>query len=105
SFRLKARLGIEPGRTVALLGPNGAGKSTVVRALAGLEPLDAGHVALDGRVLEDVMEGSRIPAERRPAGAGCPDLPVLRHPTAPSGGSWRGAGGFGSWPPTTRSRR
>ncbi len=41
-------LRLESGRTTALLGPNGAGKSTLVLALAGLLPLGAGSVRLDG---------------------------------------------------------
>ncbi|MEL6375433.1 MAG: ABC transporter ATP-binding protein [Pseudomonadota bacterium] len=41
----------EPGGMVALLGPNGAGKSTLLRALAGLHPLHAGTVSLDGATL------------------------------------------------------
>ncbi|MBS9478185.1 ABC transporter ATP-binding protein [Ancylobacter radicis] len=35
-------------RFTALLGPNGSGKSTLLRALAGLTPLRAGEVTLDG---------------------------------------------------------
>jgi branched-chain amino acid transport system ATP-binding protein len=41
-------LRLESGRVVALLGPNGAGKSTLVAALAGLLPVTAGRVTLDG---------------------------------------------------------
>jgi len=44
-------LRLEAGRAVALLGPNGAGKSSLVLALAGLRPIDAGTVSLDGRKL------------------------------------------------------
>lgn len=40
--------------TVALLGPSGSGKSTLLRAIAGLEPLTGGTIALDGRDLADV---------------------------------------------------
>lgn len=40
----------EPGWT-AIVGPNGAGKSTLLRALAGLVPLAAGQVTVDGRRL------------------------------------------------------
>lgn len=39
------------GRITALVGPNGAGKSTLVRALAGLLPVEAGSVTLEGREL------------------------------------------------------
>ena len=47
-FRLEIDLDVERGETVALLGPNGAGKSTVLGAIAGLIPLTAGRVVLDG---------------------------------------------------------
>jgi branched-chain amino acid transport system ATP-binding protein len=42
---------LETGKTVALLGPNGAGKSSLVLALAGVLPITAGEVTLDGRRL------------------------------------------------------
>ncbi|KXK62123.1 ABC transporter ATP-binding protein [Micromonospora rosaria] len=47
-FRLDVRLRVAAGEVVALLGPNGAGKTTALRALAGLQPLTAGYLALDG---------------------------------------------------------
>ena len=53
-FTLDLRLTAEPGEVVALLGPNGAGKTTALRALAGLIPLDDGHITVDGRRLEKV---------------------------------------------------
>lgn len=37
-------LTVHEGETVAIIGHNGAGKSTLVRAIAGLQPLDAGTV-------------------------------------------------------------
>src|SRR5262245_46284457 len=36
------------GELVTLIGPNGAGKSTTLKALAGLIPVDAGRITLDG---------------------------------------------------------
>ena len=51
-FALDVELGFAPGVTV-LAGPSGAGKSTLLRIVAGLVRPDAGHVALDGRVLQN----------------------------------------------------
>jgi heme exporter protein A len=37
-----------PGQALIVTGPNGSGKSTLLRALAGLLPLDAGALRLEG---------------------------------------------------------
>ena len=46
-------LTVEPGEFLVLLGPSGSGKSTLVRALAGIERLDAGRVRLSGQLVAD----------------------------------------------------
>lgn len=52
---------IGSGEFVALLGPNGAGKTTLLRAIAGLHPIDAGSIALDGKPSQslDSLERAR----------------------------------------------
>jgi polar amino acid transport system ATP-binding protein len=40
------------GELVALMGPSGSGKTTVLRAAAGLEPFEAGHIVVDGVSLD-----------------------------------------------------
>ncbi len=44
-------LAVGDGEMVVLLGPSGCGKTTLLRAAAGLQPLDAGRIELDGRDL------------------------------------------------------
>lgn len=42
---------VEPGKVTAVIGANGAGKSELVLALAGMLPITAGAVLLDGKPL------------------------------------------------------
>jgi iron complex transport system ATP-binding protein len=44
-------LRIHDGELLALVGPNGIGKSTLLRAIAGVRPLEAGSITLDGRAI------------------------------------------------------
>ncbi|PSL01774.1 molybdate transport system ATP-binding protein [Haloactinopolyspora alba] len=67
-LRLQVDLEVGAGEVVALLGPNGAGKSTLLDVLAGLLPPDAGRIALDGTVLDDVAHGRRTAARHRGVG-------------------------------------
>ena len=76
AFRLDIALRAAPGEVVALLGPNGAGKTTALRALAGLAPLTAGHLRLDGADLRPT------PPESRPVGVVFQDYLLFPHLTA-----------------------
>ena len=80
-FTLDVSLSIPEGRTVALLGPNGAGKSTLVEAVAGLLPLDEGHITLNGRTLDDPSAGLLMPAEDRSIGVVFQDYVLFPHLT------------------------
>jgi molybdate transport system ATP-binding protein len=81
-LRLRAEVSVASGELVVLLGPNGAGKTTLLRALAGLVPLRAGRVVLDGTVLEDAAAGVRVPTERRPVGFVFQDYLLFPHLSA-----------------------
>ncbi|MFD5402218.1 ABC transporter ATP-binding protein [Streptomyces griseorubiginosus] len=76
SFHLDVTLAAAPGDVVALLGPNGAGKTTALRALAGLVPLSAGHLRLDGAELDGT------PPESRPVGVVFQDYLLFPHLSA-----------------------
>jgi len=65
TFRLDATLDAPAGGVVAVLGPNGSGKSTLLAALAGLLPLGAGRIELDGAVLDDGGDTFVAPRRRR----------------------------------------
>jgi molybdate transport system ATP-binding protein len=65
---LDAAIEVRDREVVALLGPNGAGKTTLLRALAGLQPIDAGRIAVDGEVLDDPEAGIFVATNDRPVG-------------------------------------
>ena len=52
-------LAIPAGSLTALLGPSGSGKSTLLRSIAGLEGLDSGRIAIDGRDVTGVPPQNR----------------------------------------------
>ncbi|MEU6077932.1 ABC transporter ATP-binding protein [Micromonospora sp. NPDC047074] len=78
-FRLDVPLRVAAGEVVALLGPNGAGKTTALRALAGLLPLTAGHLTLDGVDLDRPGRRAWTPTERRPIGVVFQDYLLFPH--------------------------
>src|SRR5690606_3112699 len=78
-LRVDVALQIAPGETVALLGPNGAGKSTTLRALAGLQPAEAGHIVLGGAVLDDPAADVLVATHERPIGVVFQDLLLFPH--------------------------
>jgi sulfate transport system ATP-binding protein len=63
------------GSLTALLGPSGSGKSTLLRAIAGLETLDGGRIAIDG---EDV---SKKPTQKREVGFVFQHYAAFKHMT------------------------
>jgi thiamine transport system ATP-binding protein len=66
-------LAVAPGEVVAVLGPSGSGKSTLLRAIAGLQPLDGGTIALDGR------DQRGVPPHRRDVGLMFQDHALFPH--------------------------
>lgn len=68
-------LTVAADEVVAVLGPSGGGKSTLLRAVAGLEPLVAGRVHLEGRDVTD------LPPDRRQVGLAFQDAALFPHRT------------------------
>jgi multiple sugar transport system ATP-binding protein len=52
-------LAIEDREFMVLVGPSGCGKSTTLRMIAGLEEISDGTVAIDGRVVNEVLPTDR----------------------------------------------
>src|SRR5258708_23310030 len=50
---------VAEGEFMVLLGPSGCGKSSVLRMIAGLEPITAGTVSVDGTVMNQVPARDR----------------------------------------------
>lgn len=64
-FRLDAGLALARGTTLVLAGGSGAGKTSVLRLLAGLDPLTAGHIRVNDEVWADTARQiHRSPSER-----------------------------------------
>lgn len=76
TFAASVQLDVAAGETLALVGPNGAGKSSCVQALAGLLPLSAGELRLQGIVLDAPATSMFVPPEQRHVGY-LPQEPLL----------------------------
>ena len=72
-------LTVAPGEILCLLGPSGDGKTTLLRLVAGLEPVQHGTIALDGRVLAE--PGRAVPPEGRSVGFVFQDYALFPHLT------------------------
>ncbi len=53
-------LSVEAGGITAVVGANGAGKTTLMRTLAGLLPVGAGSIALEGREIGGLSAAARL---------------------------------------------
>jgi glutamate transport system ATP-binding protein len=72
-------LEIQRGEVVVVLGPSGSGKSTLCRVINRLEPIDSGHVLLDGVPLPE--EGKALAAHRADVGMVFQSFNLFAHKT------------------------
>lgn len=52
-------LEFDDGEFIVLVGPSGCGKSTLLRMIAGLEPISAGELLIDGKRMNELPPRSR----------------------------------------------
>ncbi len=72
----RASLAVEAKELLALVGPSGCGKTTTLRLIAGLEEPDAGTVAINGQVV------NQVPARERDIAMVFQNLALYPHMTA-----------------------
>jgi iron(III) transport system ATP-binding protein len=70
-------LRVDRGELVCLVGPSGCGKTTLLRLAAGLEDVQSGRIAIDGRRVAG--DGSALPAEARGIGFVFQDYALFPH--------------------------
>ena len=79
TLTLEVDVGVDSSELVVLVGPNGSGKTSLLHAIAGLAPIDAGTIRLEGRVLDDPAADVFVPPEQRPIAVMFQDGLLFRH--------------------------
>jgi len=74
-------LDVARGEILCLLGPSGCGKSTLLRLAAGLEPIQAGQVGIEGVPVADAGRGVDLPPNARNVGLVFQDYALFPHLT------------------------
>jgi iron(III) transport system ATP-binding protein len=72
-------LALSRGQIGVLIGPSGCGKTSLLRAVAGLEPLQAGRVRIESGVLSDAQANLHTPPEARRIGMVFQDYALFPH--------------------------
>ena len=70
-------LGLRTGDIGVLIGPSGCGKTTLLRAVAGLEPANAGEILISGRTVAG--PGIQVAPEARQVGMVFQDYALFPH--------------------------
>lgn len=94
-----ASVSAAPGEIVCLFGPSGCGKTTLLRIAAGLEPVQAGVVEIDGAVA--ATPGRSTPPQERRLGFVFQDFVLFPHLTIAENVAF----GLGELPASARAER
>lgn len=82
AFTLEVDVSVAAGSVLALVGPNGAGKTTILRAIAGLDPLEHGEVTIAGQLVDAPAQKVLVPPERRSVAVMFQDYLLFPHLSA-----------------------
>lgn len=69
-------LTVSAGEIVTIVGANGAGKTTLLRAISGVQPITAGTISFEGRLIQSIAGHDRV-------GLGIAQVPEGRQVFAP----------------------
>ncbi|MCZ2292847.1 MAG: ABC transporter ATP-binding protein [Burkholderiales bacterium] len=72
-------LALPQGQIGVLIGPSGCGKTTLLRAVAGLEPIESGAIRMGGVMLSDARSGTHLSPETRRIGMVFQDYALFPH--------------------------
>jgi len=75
----RVSLTLMTGQIGVLIGPSGCGKTSLLRAIAGLERLSEGRIAIKGTPLSDAATGLHVAAEARRIGMVFQDYALFPH--------------------------
>lgn len=70
-------LQVEAGQIGCLMGPSGSGKTTVLSCIAGLEPVSAGQIVINGQQMSSADK--TVPPEKRKVGMVFQDFALFPH--------------------------
>ena len=73
-------LDVQKGEIISVLGPSGCGKSTLLNIIAGILPINSGHVLLNG--VEVTSPNKIVPIEKRDLNMVFQDFALWPHMTA-----------------------
>ena len=78
-FSLRVDEQVSASGVTAVFGPSGSGKSSLLRAIAGFESPESGHISLGGETWFDQGRGINLPPHKRPIGFLFQDARLFSH--------------------------